>query len=235
MSGPAWDGDDPADGARVAANARSLVESFRRTAPDREVPTLDGVLDWHRSLYAGCSTPCADYLGHLRGDPAVPELADYDVGVGVGPLQPDGLPVKRGVWFGSVLAEVEGLLRGVRAALDQLDALVPVGSAPVDPSYLHSVLSLCAVIHGEWVRIHPFANGNGRMARLWVAFISLRYGLPVFLVVKPRPQDSGYALAAAASMGRPPDFRGDHQPARNLFASMLEDVLARASGSGPHA
>ena len=233
MSGPAWDGDDPADGARVAANARSLVESFRRTAPDREVPTLDGVLDWHRSLYAGCSTPCADYLGHLRGDPAVPELADYDVGVG--PLQPDGLPAKRGVWFGSVLAEVEGLLRGVRAALDQLDALVPVGSAPVDPSYLHSVLSLCAVIHGEWVRIHPFANGNGRMARLWVACISLRYGLPVFLVVKPRPQDSGYALAAAASMGRPPDFRGDHQPARNLFASMLEDVLARASGSGPHA
>lgn len=233
MPGPAWDGDDPADGARVAANARSLVESFRRTAPDRAVPTLDGVLDWHRMLYAGCSTPCADYLGHLRGDPVVPELADYDVGVGR--LQPDGLPDKMGVWSGSVLAEVEGLLRGIRAALDQLDALVPVGSAPVDPSHLHSVLSLCAVIHGEWVRIHPFANGNGRMARLWVAFISLRYGLPVFLVVKPRPQDSGYALAAAASMGRPPDFRGDHRPARNLFASMLEAVLARGSGSRPHA
>ncbi len=232
MPGPAWDGDDPADGAQVAANARSLVESFRSIAPDRAAPTLDGVLDWHRSLYAGCSTPCSDYLGHLRGDPVVPELVDYDVGVG--PLQPDGLPAKMGVWSGSVLGEVEGLLRGVDAALDQLDALVPIGTAPVDPSHLQSVISLCAAIHGEWVRIHPFANGNGRMARLWVAFISLRYGLPVFLVVKPRPQDSGYAIAAAASMGRPPDFRGDHQPARNLFASMLEVVLVRASGSESH-
>ena len=231
MPGPAWDGDDPADGARVAANVRSLVESFRRTAPDRAVPTLDEVLDWHRSLYAGCSTPCPDYLGHLRGDPVVPELVDYDVGVG--PLQPDGLPAKMGVWSGSVLVEVEGLLRGVAAALDQLDALVPVGTAPVDPAHLQSVVSLCAAIHGEWVRIHPFANGNGRMARLWVAFLSLRYGLPVFLVVKPRPQDSGYAIAAAAAMGRPPDFRGDHRPARNLFATMLEVVLARASGGGP--
>ena len=35
---------------------------------------------------------------------------------------------------------------GLRA--DQLDALVPVGSAPVDPSHLHSVLSLCAA--GLW-------------------------------------------------------------------------------------
>ena len=131
MPGPAWDADDPADGARVAANVRSLVKSIRSTAPDRAVPTLGEVLDWHRSLYAGCSTPCPDYLGHLRGDPSVPELVDDDVGVR--PLQPDGLPAKMGVWSGGALVEVEGLLRGVAAALDQLDALVPVGTAPVDP------------------------------------------------------------------------------------------------------
>jgi hypothetical protein len=32
---------------------------------------------------------------------------------------------------------------------------------------MRSTLLLAAILHGEWVRIHPFANGNGRTARLW--------------------------------------------------------------------
>ena len=61
-----------------------------------------------------------------------------------------------------------------------------------------------AAIHGEWVRIHPFANGNARTARVWAAWIALRYGLPVFVTVKPRPNDAAYAQAAFASMGSSP-------------------------------
>jgi Fic family protein len=50
------------------------------------------------------------------------------------------------------------------------------------------------------------ANGNGRIARLWVNWIAVRYGLPYFLALRSRPANLVYAAAAAASM------RGDHRP-----------------------
>ena len=224
MPGPPCNDDDPADGASIAANAAALLNDFQNKSRLRAVPTLDDVLAWHRTLYAGCSVPCDHYLGHLRGDQAVPELVGYDVGVG--PIGPDGYPSKVGIWSQDVLTEVEALLRGIEAALSQLDALVPVGSARSDAAQLHAVVALCAVAHGEWVRIHLFANGNGRTARLWTAFIALRYGLPVFVTVKPRPNDAAYGLARAASVGRPPDFEGNHQAALNLIANMLACALS---------
>jgi hypothetical protein len=223
VPGSPWNNVDPADGATVLANVKALTNVLKNLAPLRAIPTLNDVLAWHSALYAGCAVPCDDYLGHLRGDRSIPELVGYDVGVG--PTQPDGYPSKVGVWSQDVFTEVEALLRGIAAALVRLDAIVPVGSAPGDPVELQAVVALCAVIHGEWVRIHPFANGSGRTARFWAAFIALRYGLPVFVTVTPRPNDAAYALAGTASTGRPPDFQGDHRPAINLFANMLTAAL----------
>ncbi|MFP5345434.1 MAG: Fic family protein [Actinomycetes bacterium] len=51
-------------------------------------------------------------------------------------------------------------------------------------------------MHGEWVRIHPFADGTGRTARIWVTWLLLRYGLPTFVTLEPRPTDTAYARAA---------------------------------------
>lgn len=55
-------------------------------------------------------------------------------------------------------------------------------------------------LHGLWVRIHPFANGNGRTARLWV-WAALRYGLPSFVRTKPRPDATAYAAAMQGDYG----------------------------------
>ena len=101
-----------------------------------------------------------------------------------------------------------------------LDAEIPVGRYPDDPDQLLSLLTLLAYAHGEWVRIHPFANGNGRTARLWANWCALRYNLPAFVRLKPRPEGSLYANAAAASMG------GDHQRMIVVFAEMLDRYLA---------
>lgn len=57
---------------------------------------------------------------------------------------------------------------------------------------------LAAWAHGEWVWIHPFINGNGRTARLWVNYVFARYSLPK-IAVRPRP-DSPYGSAAGKSM-----------------------------------
>ena len=113
------------------------------------------------------------------------------------------------------------LLGQVEAAMHTLDALLPVGTRPSTVDELQAVVNLSAAVHGEWVRIHPFANGNGRTARMWPAALALRYSLPVFVTVKPRPEDIAYVNSSAASMGRPPDFRGDHSSAGNVFAHLL--------------
>ena len=80
-----------------------------------------------------------------------------------------------------------------------------------------------AIAHGEWIRIHPFANGNGRTARLWANWVSVRYALPVFVAPQPRPAGTAYAAAASASR------RGDHQPMAAAFLVMLRSLARRSA------
>ena len=80
---------------------------------------------------------------------------------------------------------------------------------------LQLYVALAAAVHGEWIRIHPFANGNGRTARLWTHWLAARYDLPPLVRVKPRPNDRLYRDAAAASM------TGDHRPMRAWLLSQL--------------
>jgi Fic family protein len=70
---------------------------------------------------------------------------------------------------------------------------------------------VCAWVHAEWVRIHPFANGNGRTARHWVNSIALRYAIPASAV----PASRGYAIACERAMV------GDRGPTVALFHDRL--------------
>lgn len=223
MPGPVWDDDDPRDRQAIAANAQALVRSFVATAARRERPTVALVCSWHERIYDGCHVPSIDYRGGLRGDPARPDLFDYEVGVG--PIQADGLPENVGVWSAGVPAAVEALVGDVREAVAVLDVRFPVGTRPASVEELDTVVSFLAAVHGEWVRVHPFANGNGRTARAFSAWLCLRYGLPVFVSVAPRPHDVAYSRAARTSMGRPPDFVGDHTETAHVFVHLLTLAL----------
>jgi hypothetical protein len=175
--------DHPPDAASIGANCGALLADLAAVTAQRAVPTLADACQWHRRIYDGCAVPAAGYVGNFRGDPAYPELADYEVGVGA--MLPDGLPEKVGVWAADVEGAMAGFIAGVHA-LGVLDAVIPVGNRPATVDELHEVVVLTAEVHGEWVRVHPFANGNGRTARVWAAFLALRYGLPVFVTLKPR-------------------------------------------------
>lgn len=223
MPGPGWDGDDPSDAPRLAQNATRLMNELNASAPARGAPDIAEVCRWHAELYSGCSTPVPGYVGHFRGDMTVPELVGYEIGVG--PDQPDGFPDRVGVWSHTVATEVDAFLRGVNRALTVLDAALPAAKDQRTEGELAAVSELAATLHGQWLRVHPFANGNGRTARVWVGWLALRYRLPVFLDVKPRPDNVAYARAARASMGRPPDFAGDHRETIGLFANLLAAKL----------
>ena len=51
-----------------------------------------------------------------------------------------------------------------------------------------SPIELAALFHYRYIRIHPFEDGNGRIARLLVNYILVRHGYPM-IVVRSRDKD----------------------------------------------
>lgn len=218
MPGPNWSDDDPADAQRIVANVTRALADVSQLAADRAIPAEADLKRWHSIVHDGCVVPSPAYVGRFRGE-SYPDVADYEVGVG--PTMPDGFPDRVGVWAADVAGATTAFFGGLTAALTTLDPVIPAGTRPSMVDVLHEVVGVTAVAHGEWVRIHPFVNGNGRTARLLAAHISLRYGLPIFVTLKPRPHDVAYARASRRSMGRPPSFVGDHAEATAVFAHLF--------------
>ncbi len=223
MPGPAWDDDDPGDSAMISANCRDVLRTVQRDALARADVSERDVRRWHRVLYQGCAVPATAYVGNFRGDTAHHELIDYEVGVGR--LLRDGLPEKMGVWARDVSPAVTRFVQALESAMAILDQNIPAGSKPKDAARIGEVIKLAAAAHGEWLRIHPFANGNGRTARLIANAIALRYGLPALIALKPRPAGVQYLRAARNSMGRPPDFQSDYYQAVAAFTMYVRQTI----------
>lgn len=205
-----WNEDDPRDAPVIVRNLVNVLRQIALLAPSRAIPTVWMAREWHRTIYEGVELPVPYYAGEVRdSDLRFPELYGYEVGVGS----------HRGVDSDLVPQVLRLFEEAMGKAVAVLDSVVPVGSPPADPAQLRSVLTLCAYAHGDWVRIHPFANGNGRTARLWANWCALRYGLPPFVRLKPRPGGSYYGSASALSM------QGDHEPMIAVFARMLDQHL----------
>jgi fido (protein-threonine AMPylation protein) len=203
-----WNEDDPRHLQLLAESLAELLTDIVVIARRRLPPTVAMAQSWHRRIFDGVRLPVAYYAGEVRDDdPRFPELIGDEVLVGS----------HRGVAARSVPAELARFEDSIQQAVRRLDATIDAGRPPADNDELRSVLTLCALTHGEWVRIHPFANGNGRTARLWANWCALRYGLPPFFRLRPRPAGDAYDDAAAESM------RGEHRPMIGVFAELLEE------------
>ncbi len=137
-------------------------------------------------MMAGLDVPDTDLVGRFRGDAGLETLR-----VWVGS--------REGVSPGNVAGELKTFQRTLQAAVAALDERYPPGQG-LDEDGLAAVIDLCAWAHSTWIRVHPFANSNGRTARIWANVLLMRYGLPPVLRLRPRP-DAGYARLAAAAMG----------------------------------
>lgn len=206
----AWNSDPPGSDAQIVANLKRIGGQVVADAASRHPPTVAMAQEWHRETYRGVHLPVSDYAGGIRdSDPAHPELFGYEVSVGTAP----------GLSSADVPVALAGLEAGLRAVVARMDGVIAVGARPTTVAGLHATLEIAAIAHGEWVRIHPFANGNGRIARLWANWVAVRYGLPFFLALRPRPADLVYAAAAAASM------RGDHRPMVVALLTLLNQHI----------
>jgi fido (protein-threonine AMPylation protein) len=185
-------------------NLAGVLTEIVRTSQQRNLPTLEAVRHWHVLIMQGLDVPDARWVGAFRGTPGL-----------------ETLQVKVGANYGTdssnVAAELAGFEAKIQALVRQLDLLLPAGREP-DADQLAAIIDLCAWVHAEWVRIHPFANGNGRTARLWANSLALRYGLPPFVRLRPKP-NSPYGNAAAKAM------RGDWKPTARIFHQQLSQFL----------
>jgi fido (protein-threonine AMPylation protein) len=188
-----------------------VLRSIVAASDQRDPPTVAMAQDWHRRLYDEVPLPVPYYAGEVRdSDDRFPELVGYEVSVGL----------LAGAASADVWTELANFERQAQVAVGRIDRAIPVGSKPTTPPQLSGVITFCAVMHGEWVRIHPFANGNGRTARLWANWAAVRYGLPPFVTIKPRPGSAAYQQASIASMS------GDHSVAVAVFGALFRSALA---------
>ena len=197
---PDWDADSPG----LRANLTRVINEVARASGQREKPTLESARRWQRDIISGLAVPDSRYVGTFRGESGL-----------------ENLQVRVGSNYGAPAAEVSGELMRFETKLQglvaELDLLISTGQEP-DADQLAAIVDLCAWVHAEWVRIHPFANGNGRTARLWANSIVMRYGLPPFIRLRPRP-NTGYGEAGAKAM------QGDWKPTVTVFRQLLNDFL----------
>lgn len=197
---PNWDEDSP----ELRRNLSKVLDEIVRSAQRREFPTLASAKRWQSLLMKNLTVPNARFVGAFRGEPGLEKIQ-----------------VRVGVHYGADAAEVAEELaefeRKLDALLRGLDTMLPAGQE-TDADQLAAIVDLCAWVHAEWVRIHPFANGNGRTARLWANFIAMRYGLPPFIRLRPRP-NFGYGEAGAKAM------QGHWEPTAVVFRRLLDAFL----------
>jgi hypothetical protein len=197
---PDWDKDSP----QVRSNLRLVLREIARAAQERDTPTVEQARRWQVLAMEGLDVPDPRFVGAFRGEPGL-----------------ETVQVRVGTNYGVSSADVAEALRVFETKLQELvaelDTLLPVGVEP-DTDEQAAILDLCAWAHAEWVRIHPFGNGNGRTARLWANSLAMRYGLPPFIRLRPRP-DAGYGEAGSKAM------QGDWKPTAIAFRRLLDKFL----------
>jgi hypothetical protein len=202
-----WDEDS----AQLRSNLTQVLRDVRDSAVRRDLPTVEAARNWQANTMAGLEAPDAKYVGRFRGEPGLENTRVWiDAKEGVAPAQ-----------VATELATFEHRLQRAVAALDER---YPT-ETDLDADGLAAVIDLSAWAHAEWVRIHPFGNGNGRTARVWANSLFMRYGLPPVVRLRPRP-DGGYGSAGAGAMDR------GWQPTAVVFRKLLFDALAEGRG-GP--
>ena len=87
------------------------------------------------------------------------------------------------------------------------------------------VVKALAEVHTELLLIHPFRDGNGRVARLLSTLMVLQAGLPLLdfnLISEVKKQE--YITAVQAGLDR------NYQPMETLFSEIIEKSISASAG-----
>ena len=85
------------------------------------------------------------------------------------------------------------------------------------------LINAMARCHVEFIIIHPFRDGNGRLGRLLATVMALQAGMPV-LDFEPIEKDKGRYIEAIHT-----GHAGDDEPMKLVFSGILDFSLQQAS------
>lgn len=137
----------------------------------------------HRKMFRRMTPLCfPSFAGNYRGDARYPCLVNYRVAIHGDP--------RVGTVPSGVATELDALVDSVRnfiRIVDQSGHLQPV------ERFGTVVQALCFVLV-EFLRVHPYADGNGHMGRFIVWALLLRFGyVPRKWPLEERPPDPPYS------------------------------------------
>ena len=94
----------------------------------------------------------------------------------------------------------------------------------------YSPAELCALFHYRYIRIHPFEDGNGRIARLLMNFILLRHHYPMIVVKSADKENYLRALSQCDGFTGTAPSAGAHAELKDIqpFVAYIEKCMERA-------
>ncbi|MBU1691790.1 MAG: Fic family protein [Gammaproteobacteria bacterium] len=106
--------------------------------------------------------------------------------------------------------------------MEKLEKTVLAAYTPCHFVEPEKVIEALAVTHCELVLIHPFRDGNGRLARLLATLMALQAGLPLldFSGIRGKKREA-YFAAVQSGMGR------NYAPMEAIFRAVIAKTLRR--------
>lgn len=206
---PAWDYEHYPNKSTILQQRTSELLVHLRSGSIDIIANLIDTREVHKFLFSELVPPNHRYFaGHYRGESFLC-LKSCFVGV----------PNDNRVGFHPAIVQdkmqqfSELILLGMNA-LDRMHSF-PEQLVPSEDKLLSTVAFACQVFE-EFLRVHPYANGNGHIGRflIWAILVKYRY-FPVQFPIDPRPFFLDYAKVIT-------EYRdGNHEPLESYILSCI--------------